>query len=518
MSTLNRKILKQFHDSYKVIDGRRVVNLPWKKDRTLSSDNYDVSLQRLKSLQKKLKNTYFQNIYTELMQDYIDKNQVEISPETPVNESRTFYLPHHVVEKQKNNNAKYRIVFDGSSHSLRHPSLNEAIICDGSQAFLQLTLSEEDRDATRFLWFRSEKDADGKTHLLNDILIYRFPRLPFGLSPSPFLLSASIRELVSKNSDTYPLAAKQLEGNIFMDDFVMGVCTEDEASALYSEVKNLMALISLSLAKWATNSQRLRGKWQEENVEFNAITEVLGVKWNTDEDTFQMSDKHINQNLLKPATKRLLLKSVTKFYDPLGLFAPTILVGKILFQDTWLSGVQWDEILPPNIAKQWNKWISELSSLNDIGIPRWIGLSPLSDYSLHIFCDSSERAFGAVLYIYIQEGKTTKVQLLCSRNRISPLKRITLPRLELMAYLIGARLLNYTCSNTSLDRNAATLWTDSTVALSWIRGDPNRWKTFVCNRTTEILHYTTPSQWRHCPRSQNPADHISRGISPTELS
>ncbi|GBN55038.1 hypothetical protein AVEN_138554-1 [Araneus ventricosus] len=87
-----------------------------------------------------------------------------------------------------------------------------------------------------------------------------------------------------------------------------------------------------------------------------------------------------------------------------------------------------------------------------------------------------------------------------------------------MACLIGARLLNYICSNTSLDRNAATLWTYSTVALSWIRGDPNRWKTFVCNRTTEILHYTTPSQWRHFPGSQNPADHISRGISPAELS
>ncbi|GBM80031.1 hypothetical protein AVEN_202542-1 [Araneus ventricosus] len=87
-----------------------------------------------------------------------------------------------------------------------------------------------------------------------------------------------------------------------------------------------------------------------------------------------------------------------------------------------------------------------------------------------------------------------------------------------MACLIRARLLNYICSNTSLDRNAAILWTDSTVALSLIRGDRNRWKTFVCNRTTEILHYTTPSQWRHCPGSQNPADFISRGISPAEIS
>ncbi|GBN56191.1 hypothetical protein AVEN_140159-1 [Araneus ventricosus] len=109
------------------MDGRRIVKLPRKKDRTLSSDNYDVALQRLKSLQKKFKNTDLQNIYTELMQDYIDKNPVEIAPETSVHESRTFYLPHHVVKKQKNPNVKYRIVFDGSSHSPGHPSLNEVL-------------------------------------------------------------------------------------------------------------------------------------------------------------------------------------------------------------------------------------------------------------------------------------------------------------------------------------------------------------------------------------------------------
>ncbi|GBM33798.1 hypothetical protein AVEN_183051-1 [Araneus ventricosus] len=87
-----------------------------------------------------------------------------------------------------------------------------------------------------------------------------------------------------------------------------------------------------------------------------------------------------------------------------------------------------------------------------------------------------------------------------------------------MAYLIGARLLHYLFYVTPLYRNTATLWTDTTVVLSWNRGDPNRWKTFVCNCTTEILHYTTLSQWRNCLGSQNPADHISRGISQPELS
>ncbi|GFR18092.1 DUF5641 domain-containing protein [Trichonephila clavata] len=61
------------------------------------------------------------------------------------------------------------------------------------------------------------------------------------------------------------------------------------------------------------------------------------------------------------------------------------------------------------------------------------------------------------------------------------------------------------------------LWSDSTVALSWIQGDPNRWKTFVCNRTTEILQYTTPSQWRHCTGTDNPADNLTRGTFPSQL-
>ncbi|GFT81717.1 integrase catalytic domain-containing protein [Nephila pilipes] len=65
--------------------------------------------------------------------------------------------------------------------------------------------------------------------------------------------------------------------------------------------------------------------------------------------------------------------------------------------------------------------------------------------------------------------------------------------------------------------HTVVLWSDSTVALSWIKGDPNRWKTFVCNRTTKILQYTTPSQWRHCTGTDNPADHLTRGTFSSQL-
>ncbi|GFR30674.1 integrase catalytic domain-containing protein [Trichonephila clavata] len=190
---------------------------------------------------------------------------------------------------------------------------------------------------------------------------------------------------------------------------------------------------------------------------------------------------------------------------------------KILFQDTWLSGIKWDELLPPAVAQQWHKWINELQCLKDIRIPRWIGFSETSDVTIHVFCDASERAYGACLYARHTVNNFAEVNLICSRSKLAPVKKITLPRLELLAVLLGIRLLQYFYRETNMHSYTAVLWSDSTAALSWIKGDPNRWKTFVCNRSTEILQYTTPSQWRHCTGTDNPADHLTRGTFPSQL-
>jgi len=130
------------------------------------------------------------------------------------------------------------------------------------------------------------------------------------------------------------------------------------------------------------------------------------------------------------------------------------------------------------------------------------------------FCDASESAYGAVLYIRSTHKTETLVRIVCSKNRLAPLKKINLPSLELIAALIGARLLHYFCKETGNDIAEAILWSNSTVALGWICNDPNRWKAFVANRVTEIQTYTTPSQWKHCPGEDNQADPLSRGSHP----
>ncbi|GFS91333.1 integrase catalytic domain-containing protein [Nephila pilipes] len=163
-----------------------------------------------------------------------------------------------------------------------------AITNDGSQAFLQLVLADEDRDATRFLWYKTEYTSDGNLCIADEIVTYRFTRLPFGLTSSPFLLSASLRELATMYKQTYPIATKHIENNTYMDDFVIGTSTDTEAITLYREMLQLTSHISLPLAKWTTNSKALQGVWKQENVPFREITQVLGFEWDTDKDVFQI--------------------------------------------------------------------------------------------------------------------------------------------------------------------------------------------------------------------------------------
>ncbi|KAF8790975.1 hypothetical protein HNY73_005913 [Argiope bruennichi] len=138
---------------------------------------------------------------------------------------------------------------------------------------------------------------------------------------------------------SYPTAAKHLENNIFMDDFVMGVDTAEQATTLYQEMQDLMTQISLPLAKWST-TPKPTAIWELKDIIFKCNTQVLGINWNTKEDVFHTDINESVYQFAVPATNRLLLKIVSKLYDPLGLYAPAIVIGKILFQTTWLMGVQ----------------------------------------------------------------------------------------------------------------------------------------------------------------------------------
>lgn len=134
----------------------------------------------------------------------------------------------------------------------------------------------------------------------------------------------------------------------------------------------------------------------------------------------------------------------------------------------------------------------------------------------HIFCDASQFAYAAAVYVRVEDRMGVRVQLLQAKSRVAPLKKITIPRLEWLGCLIAARLASSVKQALSMEPEETHFWSDSTTALAWIRGN-DEWGTFVGNRVKEINSLTQTDNWKHVPGIKNPADLPSRGCSPSQL-
>ena len=110
------------------------------------------------------------------------------------------------------------------------------------------------------------------------------------------------------------------------------------------------------------------------------------------------------------------------------------------------------------------------------------------------------------------------MSLVIAKTKVEPIKRLTIPRLELNGAVIAVRLLHHCRNALDIPLNSTFGWTDSTIVLSWWRDDPSRFKPFVGNRVAQIVELIPGSQWRHVPGDSNPADRAFRSLFPQKLS
>ena len=211
------------------------------------------------------------------------------------------------------------------------------------------------------------------------------------------------------------------------------------------------------------------------------------------------------------ATKREVLQQSSKVFDPLGFTSPVTVNAKLLLLQLWQKKLPWDDILPSEYKQLWQTILHNLQQLHTISVPRYYwqnGSSTDAPVELYIFCDASTKAYGAVAYF--RQGDETAFVI--ARNRVAPLKQLTLPRLELMGATIAAQMFTLINSSTQCKIEPIYMWCDSQIVLHWLNSN-KKLKQFVSNCVAAITKVCPAQWWGYCPSADNPADLLTRGIS-----
>ena len=223
---------------------------------------------------------------------------------------------------------------------------------------------------------------------------------------------------------------------------------------------------------------------------------------------------------LSNMTKRSLVSDIAKLFDILGWFSPVIVKMKILLQQLWELKLSWDDPVPQHVYDTWLQWRSELSLISKRHIDRcyFPKTAVISSMQLHGFSDASERAYAGVIYLRMSDAEGhIFVSLVMSKTKVAPIKRITIPRLELCGAHLLAQMLHHVKEVLHIPLSAVRAWTDSTIVLNWLSGSSRRFKTYVGNRVSHVVDLIPPDCWSHVNGADNPADCASRGVLPSEL-
>ena len=381
-----------------------------------------------------------------------------------------------------------------------------------------IKLTDSDRDLHRFVW---RKDPDQP---LQD---FHMTRVTFGVSASSFAANAAVKQNALDFALEYPQAASVVENSLYVDDGLTGADSVEEAVQLQKQLQDLFSRGGFLLRKWNSSESSVLEHISPELRDSQSIhtlpdpdeyTKTLGIQWNSGLDHFRLTIAQPPSS--RDLTKHLLVSDIAKTFDVLGWFSPAIIKIKILLQRVWECKIDWDDPLPSEILDIWQQWREELSLLSEKHIPRcyFPKKSQVIAVELHGFSDASEEAYAGVIYLRtIDSSQRTHVSLVTSKTKVAPIKRHTIPRLELCGALLLAQLLHHVQQVFHLPINCIYAWTDSTIVLSWLVGNPRRFKTYVGNRVSHIMELIPPDRWNHVSGLDNPADCASRGLFPSEL-
>lgn len=516
-------------------EGRYVIALPFNHLQMNLGNSYDQALKRLENTERRLShNPELQSQYYQVLNEYLELGHMSLITDTA--QKQNHFLPHHAVIKESSTTTKVRIVFDGSAKTTTGISLNQTLFTgptiqsdlfsllirfrkypivitgDIEKMYRQFLVREEDRNYQCILW------RDAKDQLKE----YQLNTVTFGLTPAPFLSIRCLHQLADDECADLPQIARIIKEDFYVNDVLTGAYNIQEAAYIRNQLTAVLSKARLSIRQWASNDIRALNNVPHDHIHKQLqlgdtpTVKTLGIFWNSFHDTISYSvslSPEPNQ-----ITKRHILSETAKIFDPLGLLAPVIVIAKIMIQTLWNLKLHWDESLPQDLHTKWKKYYEELQMLGKLSFPRTIVTCNIKNVQLHGFSDASEKAYGACIYLrIINECDEVKIQLLCAKSRVAPLKKQTIPRLELCGAVLLSNLMQSVKHAIKMHIDQIFYWTDSTIVLHWINTESSRLKTFVANRISEIQMHTVRSNWRHVRTKDNPADLVSRGLLASEI-
>ncbi|XP_044313279.1 uncharacterized protein LOC123037281 [Drosophila rhopaloa] len=509
-------------------DGRYVVRLPFKTylDPTMVlGRSHQMSLNRFIQLERRLSNNPGRwNKYVEEIEEYFSLEQIapavgsesSLMKRTSSNmHVASCVLPHHAVFKEELHSIKQRIVFDASSRTSNGRSLND-ILCIGptlqndmssvilnwrkyrfvftadiQKMYRCIDVHPEDAQYQRILW----RAADGA------INVFALSTLTFGTASAPFTAIRVIQQLAKDEQLSFPKAKEVLMNEIYVDDILSGGHTIEEAEDKRLQVSGAIKSARMELRKWASNDSRLLLSIPSEyhctqtllSWDTTDPIKALGMYWLPIKDCFKYQ---INFEMPVSSTKRMILSSIARLFDPLGLIAPVIISGKLILKEVTMAktkqadGTQtvlgWDDAVPDNIAERCRVFRDHLLRIGEISIDRWNHYTPssISSVQMHAFCDGSSTSYAAAVYLRVehQDGRCY-TSLMAAKSKVTPTKPLTIPRTELSGAVLAIKLM----------------------------------EDLFANRAAFVLDHSSPIQWRHVSTTENPADCATRGLTPIEL-